>query len=125
MSPTPTSGPEAVLNGSTIATATSHWVSTQCRVQVELTSDYGFFSVVVNSAGTTSSGSFIWTPGSQPNSVSVNGSSGLKGFSWVSELLNISGSTSSNAFTADAVVESNATPQSLGTCTFALAQGTL
>jgi hypothetical protein len=121
----PTTGPDAILNGATLATATSHWVSAPCNVQVELTSDYGFWSIVIDNSGTKSSGSFTWAVGPDPNSVTVGPGSGLGGFFWVSALKNITGSTSSQMFTANVTVETQSTPQSLGSCTFTLMQGNL
>jgi hypothetical protein len=124
--PTSPTGPNAVLNGSTLATATSHWVSSACKVQVELTSDYGFWSIVVDTSGTTSSGSETWAVGPDPNSVTVGPGSGVAGFFWVSALTNITGSTSSQTFKAGVTVDdSSNTHQNLGTCTFALQQGKL
>jgi hypothetical protein len=119
-------GPNAVLNGGNLATATSHWVSSPCHVQVELTSDYGFWSIVVDTSGTTSSGSETWAVGPDPNSVTVGPGSGLGGFFWVSALTNITGSTSSQIFTASVTIDdSSSTHQSLGNCTFALQKGNL
>jgi hypothetical protein len=76
--PTSPTGPNAVLNGGTLATATSHWVSSQCKVQVELTTDYGFWSIVVDTSGTTSSGSETWAVGPDPNSVTVGRGQALR-----------------------------------------------
>ena len=118
-------GPNAVLNGDTLATATSHWVSSQCTVQVELTSDHSFWSIVVDTSGTTSSGSETWAIGPDPLSVTVGPGSGVAGFFWVSALTNINGSTASQTFTAGVTVKSSNTPQNLGNCTFALQQGRL
>jgi len=120
-----TAGPNAVLNGATLATATSHWVSAQCHVQVELTSDNGFYSIVVDGRGTTSSGPEKWALGPDANSVTVGPGAGLGGFFWVSGLKNIAGSTSSQTFTASVTVETGSTNQSLGNCTFAWAQHNL
>ena len=119
--PPPQSGPDAILNGASIATATSHWVSTHCGVQAELTSDYGFYSVVVDSAGTTSFSTETWAVGSNANSITVGPGNGLVGFFWISALGNITGSTSSQAFTASVTVQTGDTQQGLGNCTFALA----
>jgi hypothetical protein len=122
----PQAGPNAVLNGASLATATSHWVSTDCSVQAELTGDHGFYSVVVDSRGTTSSGPEAWTVGSNANSVTVGpGVGGLAGFFWISALDNITGSTSSETFTAGVVVQTGSTGQSLGTCAFVLKGGAL
>ena len=73
-------GPNAILNGATGATSTSHWASTQCRVQVQLTGDHGFWTIVLDNTGRTSSGNFSWSVGPNPNSVTVNGRSDLAGF---------------------------------------------
>jgi hypothetical protein len=119
-------GPDGILNGATLAASTSHWVSTQCHVQAELSSDNGFWSVVVNSVGTTYSGSEKWTLGPNPNSVTVGpGFGGVQGALWISALGDITGSVSSEAFTANVTVETGSTSQSLGGCTFVLAPGNL
>lgn len=115
-------GPNAIWNGAALAAASSHWASTQCRVQVEVTSDFGFWSVVVDNSGTTYSASGKWAVGPDSNSLTTNLGTGLVGFYWVSALKNIAGSTSSQAFTADVIVETGSTPQNLGTCTFVLTQ---
>lgn len=123
--PIPLVGPKAILNGTSLSTATSHWVAKPCGVQIELTSDQGFWSVVTDSAGTTSSASTTWVAGADGDSLTVGFSSGLKGFYWVAELTGITGSTPSQQFTANVIVESQSTPQTLGSCTFVLIQGGL
>jgi hypothetical protein len=123
-SPPPT-GPDEISNGATLATATSHWISAPCKVQVELTGDSGVWSIVVDNSGTTSSGPETWAVGPDPNSLTIGPGSGFGGFFWVSALGNITGSTSSKMFTANVTVETQSTPQGLGSCTFTLTQGNL
>jgi hypothetical protein len=124
--PTQQNGPNAVVNGASLAAATSHWVSNSCHVQVELTTDNGFYSVVVDNLGHTSSGPEKWAIGANANSITIGpGNSGLGGFFWVSALGNIAGSTTSQSFTANVSVTTNTTSQNLGICTFALAQKSL
>ena len=70
----PTTGlddrPQRYLQRPNLANATSHWVANGCRIQVEITADMGFWSIVLDSAGTTSSdGELQWTLG--PNDTSV------------------------------------------------------
>ena len=116
-------GADAVLNGATLATATSHWVASSCKVQAELTSDHGFLSVVTDTAGGTTVGSETWAVGSNSNNVTVGpGFGGESGIFWITALSGISGSTSSATFTANVTVQTGSTPQSLGTCTFTLTQ---
>jgi len=122
---TPQNGPKAIVNGATLAAAANHWVAARCNVQVELTSDYGFYSVVVDSAGNRSAGTETWAVGPDPNSVEVGPGNGLRGFFWVSALKTITGSTGSQSFTANVSVETGSTAQNLGTCSFVLAQGKL
>jgi hypothetical protein len=122
---TPQTGVNAILNGATLATATSHWASTACRVQVELTSDNGFWSVVVDSSGTTTSAQETWTTaaGSDGTTVTIGPGLGLATASWVSYLTGISGSTSSQTFTANVTVrDGTSATYPLGSCTFALIQ---
>ncbi len=121
----PPAGPNAILNGAALASATSHWTSAKCGVQVELTSDNGFYSVVVDSSGKTSSGTEKWAVGPDPNSVTVGPGNGLGGFFWVSALKTITGSTTSQTFSANVSVETGSTIQSLGVCTFVLVQAKL
>jgi len=116
------SGAEAVLNGATLATATSHWVASTCRVQAELTADNGFLSVVTSPSGTTTQASETWAVGSNPDSVTVGPGIGLEGAYWITALGSISGSTTQESFTANVTVETSSTPQSLGSCTFTLTQ---
>jgi len=123
--PNPATGPDAVINGANLATATTHWVSSDCNVQVELTSDSGFWSIVVDTSGTKSSGSETWAVGPDTDSITIGPGSGLVGFFWVSALTKITGSTTSKAFTADAYVTTQSTQQNLGICNFTLANGTL
>lgn len=125
-SQSPQAGPNAILNGATLASATSHWTAAKCGVQVELTSDFGFYSVVVNSSGTTSSGPEKWALGPDSSSVTVGpGDGGLGGFFWVSALKTITGSSTAQTFSANVSVETGSTVQSLGSCTFVLVQGKL
>ena len=118
-----TQGPNAVLNGGSIASATSHWVAQACGVQVEITSDGGFYSVVTDTSNTTWSGVGTWTA-SGANGLVTSGF-GAEGFFWVAELANISGSTSSGAFAAVTTVDGTGTQQTLGNCMFALQQGAI
>ena len=121
--PPPTqTGPNAILNGVSLAAATSHWVSARCNVQVELTSDKAFWSIVLDNSGKTSSGNETWTVGPDSTSVMVGPGTGLGGFFWVSALGNITGSISSQTFTANVSVKTVSASQSLGVCTFTLAQ---
>lgn len=121
---TPTAGPDAILNGGTLATATSHWVASGCAVQVELTSDYGFYSIVTSTSGTTTAESETWAVGPDANSVTVGPGTSQKGAFSVSNLGEIARSTSTT-FTANVTVVSLGTHQSLGTCTFTLTQQNL
>lgn len=121
----PQTGPNAILNGAALSSATSHWSSARCGVQVELTSDYGFYSVVVDSSGKTSSSPEKWAVGPDPNSVMVGPGDTLGGFFWVSALKTITGSTTAQTFSANVSVETGSTSQSLGICTFVLVQGKL
>jgi hypothetical protein len=120
----PPPGSQGILNGQTHATATSHWVSTNCGVSVELTSDGNAWSVVHDTSGTTTSASGTWNAGPSAGSITVNAGNAL-GFS-ISSLTNIQGTTASLAFSADVtVVDTGATHQDLHTCSFSLLTGPL
>lgn len=123
---TGSSGPTAILNGATLATANTHWVSQACNVQVELTADGGFWSIVADISGTTTSMNNTWTIGSTPNNITIGPGSGEASFTWVSSLTNISGSTSSKSFSAGVTTLSGSDIQSnLGSCEFTLSNGGL
>jgi hypothetical protein len=124
--PKPQTGPNGILNGASLAAATTHWTATRCGVQVELTTDHGFYSIVVDNKGTTSAGTEQWALGPDPTSIQAGPGTGLAGFFWVSSLGTITGSFASQTFTASVVVKSGSgTSQSLGSCSFTLAQGNL
>jgi len=126
MTTTPPSS-QGILNGQTHATATSHWAATSCGVQVELTADGNAWTVVIDTSGTTSSGSETWTVGASSSSITLGPGSGLGGFFWVSALTSIKGTTASEAFSADVTVGEGGTGthQDLGTCSFTLQTGPL
>jgi hypothetical protein len=120
------SSPTDILNGSSFATADSHWVAQACNVKVELTADGDAWTVVVDTSGTTSSGPEKWTAGPSPGSIEIGPGTGLVNFFWVSALTNIRGSTSSKTFSANVTVEQGTgTTQSLGECSFVLQSGNL
>ncbi|MGO9339296.1 MAG: hypothetical protein ACLPY1_17510 [Terracidiphilus sp.] len=126
ITPPVSKGPNGVLNGTTLAASTTYWNSTNCSVEAELSADHGFWSVVVDSAGTMSTGGEEWAVGPDANSVTVGpGNGGLQGFFWITALGEITGSVASKTFTATVTVKTGDTPQVLGTCTFDLKQGNL
>jgi hypothetical protein len=120
----PPPGSQGILNGQTHATASSHWVSTNCGVSVELTSDGNAFSVVHDTLGNVTSASGTWTAGPSAGSITVNAGNAL-GFS-ISSLTSIQGTTTSGVFSADVtVVDRSGTSQDLHTCSFSLLTGPL
>lgn len=115
---------QGILNGQTHATASSHWVSTNCGVSVELTSDGNAFSVVHDTSGNVTSASGTWTAGPSAGSITVNAGNAL-GFS-ISSLTSIQGTTTSGVFSADVpVVDRSGNSQDLHTCSFSLLTGPL
>ncbi len=79
--------------------------------------------MVTDKAGTTTSGSETWTAVPNSNSVTVGpGFGGEGGVFGVAALGDITGSTSSQTFTALVTTETGSTPQNLGSCTFVRAQ---
>lgn len=113
-------GPALISNGPTLASAGSRWVSTECRVQVELTSDHGFWSIV-DDGGSRSSVTGEWAPGHDSKTIIAHPGSD-PGRLWVSVIRKIDGSTSARTFTAHITVETQSTTKELGSCTFALMQ---
>jgi hypothetical protein len=124
--PTGTTGPNAILNGSGgLYAPTTNWFSAQCHIQLYITGGGGFYSIVHDTAGRTSSGPENWTQLGTENEILIGPGAGIGGFLWIEELQDIVGSTASGIFTANVVVNSDATSQSLGNCTFTLLQGSL
>jgi hypothetical protein len=120
----PPPGSQGILNGQTHATATSHWVSTNCGVSVELTSDGNAWSVVHDTGGNVTSASGTWTAGPSAGSITINAGNPL-GFS-ISSLASIQGTTTSGVFSADVtVVDKSGNNQDLHTCSFSLLTGPL
>jgi hypothetical protein len=111
----PNTGPAAILNGSTLAAADSSWTSPTCSsAKLELTADDGLkYSIAAQ--GVLATAQTSW---------SAFGSDGLQvscgTVLCIDSLSNISGSTCSQAFTAQVTVVSNGTNQSLGKCSFSL-----
>lgn len=119
-----TAGPRAVLNGSSLSSDKSHW-SSNCGTQVELAADGGFKWAVTDTTGTTSSGSSNWSASSGNGAVINFGGTSLGGFSWVTDLTNISGSAASKHFTSGVDVADANGSQNLGTCSFDLQAGAI
>jgi hypothetical protein len=115
----------AILNGETLASATTHWVSQACNVQVELTSDGGAWSIVVDPSGARSSVAHNWVAGPYPDSAKIGPGSTVAGISWISSLTNITGSTSAKSLSADVTVQNTTSSRGLGNCSFTLQPGGL
>ena len=111
---------DLISNGSTLPLAESRWVSTECRLEVELTRDHGFWSIVDDS-GKRSSIRGRWTEGKDPHSVTIAPGPDVGGF-WVSAISKIDGSISARTFTAQIAIKTRSTTKDLGSCTFALMQ---
>jgi hypothetical protein len=122
---TPTSGPTAIFNGATLATATTHWAASNCTVQIELSSDFGFWSKVVDRSGKSSSARQTWATGPDSASLTSGPGTGVVGFYWVSSMTGISRPAGSQSFTASVTVQTGSTRQGLGSCTFNLVQNPL
>jgi hypothetical protein len=119
--PAVTAGPQAILNGNSLTTATSYWVGSNCALKVEVAADGGLWSYVADSSGSKTTAGETWTA-SGTNGLVTSGALGAPFV--ISKLTNISGSTSSGKFTAGAtVVDSSSTEQVLGTCSFSLQNG--
>ena len=116
-SPQNTIGPTAILNGSALASVNSHWVA-NCAVQVELAANGEFRSAVTDVSGTTYSSSGNWAA----SGTSDANASGY--YCWVTELKNISGSTSSQTFSAGVYLYCGSS-QYLGVCSFNLQSGAI
>src|SRR5580692_7459638 len=111
-----TIGPTAILNGASLAAATSHWGSGPCSVKVELTADGGFISAVTDMSGITYTTSGTWT---------ASGTSDATSNTPVNQLTGISGSTASQSFSATQVGVFLSYQQSTGPCGFALQDGVI
>jgi len=118
--PAITSGPRAILNGSSLATATSYWISQNCSVKVAVAADGGLKATVTDTSGTTYTSGGTWTAADN-NGLTVSESGGSV---YLSRMSNISGSTSAGSFSAGLVFSVQSTgDQNIGPCTFSLQQG--
>src|SRR5215813_2646725 len=54
-------GPDAVVNASSLESATSHWSSAECGIELELGANGEIWSIVMDTSGGTSSGGGHWT----------------------------------------------------------------
>ena len=116
---------DGIVNGGTLATASSHWTGKTCALQGELTSDHGFLSLVTDTSGNTTVAELTWTAAANGDSVTVSPlNSGGMGAA-ITAISGISGSVASQQFTAGVIVKSGSTPQNLGSCSFALTKGGL
>lgn len=118
-------GPTAVVNGGTLASATSHWVAQNCALQVEIAQDHGFISVVTDTSGTTTSETLTWTLFANTG-LTTAGGGGAQGFFWITSMTGMTGSTASGHFSSTVtVMDSSGTSQTLGPCAFSLEPGRL
>ena len=115
-------GPNAVLNGPTLAAATSHWTAQSCGVGVEIAKNGEFWSEVGDISGNHYSGPETWT-GDDANGPTACCAPGIFDFASVTKLQNISGSLCSGKFTAETTVARGSYEQDLGSCTFSLGSG--
>jgi hypothetical protein len=111
----PNTGNAAILNGSTLAGADSSWAAPSCSsAQLELTTDGGF-KYSLAAGGVLATAQTTWSPlGDDGLQVSCGN------VLCVTSLTNISGSTCSQAFTAQVTIVSNGTSDNLGKCSFSL-----
>jgi len=124
-------GPQAITNGQTLDTATSHWTAQSGQpcsgygFEIELTvGDSGFKSVIydTNMAPHTQTGN--WIPSSNGGSATMSYSS--VGSWTVISLINIAGSTSSAGFVSGVNWNGYSGPtQTANQCVFNLASGGL
>jgi hypothetical protein len=107
------------LNGATFDGINTHWESDTCGVEVELSGDGNFRSLVGDISGDKYGSDGTWTA-SGTSSAAMDGS----GIAWISALTGISGSTASGKFNAgvsvqDRVGDQNSSPS----CDFKLFGG--
>ena len=112
-----TTGPSAILNGGTLATANSYWAASNCAAKVELTADGGAITSVKDTSGTTYTNQGTWA------ALGSNGAEMTGTTVWIDQLTSISGSTSSGTFAGGVEVEDNGLQVSLGNCKFAVQSG--
>lgn len=116
-------GPQAIINGQTLSSANTHWVSSNCGIpiDVELTlGDDGFKSNITDSNGYSHEYTGSWTPSSNGQSVTITYPAGTNTSDAVVSLINIAGSTSSAGFVAGV---NDGYGISIPTCVFNLAGG--
>lgn len=110
----PTSGPTAVLNGSSTTAATSYWAGTNCGLKFEFGADGSFISDI-NSDGTWTMIPATWTASGSNSATTTNNLT----------LTNIEGSTYSQSFSVSDVGLYGFLPPEIGPCNFTLQTGQL
>jgi hypothetical protein len=121
----PDAGPQAIINGQTLATASSHWQSTNCGIpiEVELTlGDSGFKSYIRDSNGYSHNATGNWIPSANGASVTIQYPSGTDTTDAVVSMINIAGSTASAGFVAGV---NTGYGVNVPTCVFNLASGSM
>lgn len=117
--PQNTVGPTAVLNGSTFPAVNTHWESATCGVQIELSGDGNFRSLVGDISGDKFGSDGTWMASGTSSAV-MSGT----GIAWISALTNIKGSTASGKFNSGVSVEDRLGDQhSAPSCDFILFGG--
>jgi hypothetical protein len=125
-------GPQAITNGQTLDTATTHWTAQSGQpcsgygLEIELTvGDSGFKSIIYDTNMTPHEQTGNWIPSA--NGASATMSYSLSPGSWtVISLINIAGSTSSAGFVSGVNWNGYSGPtQAANTCVFNLASGGL
>jgi hypothetical protein len=119
MQPQNTVGPAAILNGSTFAAVNTHWESATCGVQIELSGDGNFRSLVGDISGDKFGSNGTWTASGTSSAV-MSGT----GIAWVSALTDINGATASGKFNSGVSVQDRVGDQhSAPSCDFSLYGG--
>jgi hypothetical protein len=116
-------GPQAIINGQTLGSASTHWVSSNCGIPIDLEltlGDDGFKQNITDSNGYTHPATGNWTPSANGASATITYASGTNTADAVVSLINIAGSTSSAGFVAGV---NTGYGISIPTCVFNLAGG--
>ncbi|MDT8066633.1 MAG: hypothetical protein ROO76_00565 [Terriglobia bacterium] len=121
----PNTGGYAILNGSTLSGATSHWESAECKVKLELASNYWMIYSVdgVGSSTATVGAVTQWSVGSTDKDVAVPLPDPPMFAYYLTGITSIDGSTSSGSFKAGVKILETASGTQVYPCAFVLQSG--
>ena len=124
----PTTGGYAILNGDTLSAASSHWLSQDCSIQLELASN-SWMIYSITGLGAPQGSTFLalteWSIGTTDKDVAIPLPPAARPEVFLSGITGIEGTTSSGNFHADLIIIDGDNRTHVYACPFALQSGPL